>query len=79
MASEKVEVKVGQVWRDWDIRRRSYHDNRYVIVDRIEGEKAICFSCDVSGRILFRREYKILLRRFRPNSSGYKLISERVN
>jgi hypothetical protein len=68
----RVTVKVGQVWEDND--PRGY--GRQLKVVAIEGAYAICevvyagrFSDVVAGT---RR--KILLRRMRPNSKGYRLV-----
>lgn len=66
---EKIEVKIGQVWQDWDIRFRDTHARRIKIVE-IVGEKAICQHPSGLGS-----KTKIKLSRFKPNSTGYKLIS----
>ena len=59
-------VKVGQVWQDVDDRM----NGRRIKVVRLEGRHAIC---DVVGA---GRQTKIRLDRFRPTSTGYRLIEE---
>lgn len=69
-----TEVKPGQVWADNDPRE----EGRTLRVERIEDDKAICtvlsnrsvgsYTASV-GRIT-----RISLRRFRPTSTGYRLV-----
>lgn len=66
-----MEVKVGQIWEDWDIRFRYGDSRRRIKVLEIVGGKAVVQG--VSGRGVKR---KIRLDRFRPNSTGYKLVEE---
>lgn len=67
---DKIEVKVGQVWQNWDIRERGTHPRRLKVVE-IVGDKAVVqHPSGIGGK------RKILLRRFKPNSTGYKLVSE---
>ena len=69
------DVKVGQVWKDND--RRG--PDRYLRVMLLYDDgKVGCCPCNVKGNILTRRETKIAQRRFRPISTGYKLISEEI-
>lgn len=63
------EVKVGQVWQDWDSRFRNGSYVRLLTVKRVEGDYAYC---DSYGRLV-----RIKLSRFRPNSTGYKLVEQR--
>lgn len=71
-------VRPGQVWKDNDKRM----SERFVRVLRIEGDKAICVRC---GRgigsgfhdIGMARSTKISIRRFKPTSTGYILVSPR--
>lgn len=58
----KTEVKVGQVWQDMDYRMRGA---RLIVID-IQGDYAICRRNE--------RTIKILLRRFRQSSTGYRLV-----
>lgn len=67
---DKIEVKVGQIWQDWDSRFRSTHSRRIKVVE-IVGDRAIVQSPSGLGA-----KTKIKLTRFVPNSTGYKLISE---
>lgn len=67
---DKIEVKVGQVWEDWDIRFRNTH-HRLIKVIEIIGDKAVVQSPSGLGA-----KNKIKLSRFKPNSTGYKLVSE---
>lgn len=67
---DKIEVKVGQVWQNWDSRERDTHPRRLKVLE-IVGDKAIVqHPSGIGGK------RKILLRRFVPNSTGYKLVSE---
>jgi len=67
--SEQVEIKVGQVWRDWDSRsRKPDAPVRLVKILEIVDGKAICQHPGGLGR-----KTKIKLSRFRPTSNGYKL------
>ena len=59
-------VKVGQVWQDVDDRM----NGRRIKVVRLEVRYAIC---DVVGA---GRQTKIRLDRFKPTSTGYRLIEE---
>lgn len=60
-------VKVGQVWADYDVRFRksSPYLKRIVAID---GDYAVCKGA--------KRTTRILLKRFRPNSTGYILVSD---
>ena len=73
----ETQVKVGQVWKDNDKRG----PQRYIRVVSIEGDKATC------ARVMFgtpgefvdspvKVKTKIALRRFRPTSTGYVLVTE---
>lgn len=74
-AIPKVEVKVGQVWRDWDSRSRDSETPRLVVIEKIEGDHAICF---LKGAQESKRRTKIKLSRFRPISTGYKFEADTV-
>lgn len=59
-------VEVGQLWQDMDKRMGS----RTVTVEHIEGEHAICRIGDG------KRKTRLLLRRMRPGSTGWRLIRD---
>lgn len=65
-----TDVRVGQVWADNDYRS----EGRTVMVMEIVGDSAICSVA--FGNNKTRKRTKILLRRFRPNSTGYRLIAD---
>lgn len=62
-------VRVGQVWKDWDTRHRDENPGRLLKVMEISGPKAVCSEL-TSGRTTW-----ISLKRFKPTSTGYKLVS----
>jgi hypothetical protein len=64
------DVAAGQIWRDNDKRMAA----RYILVLRIEGDKAVCVSCSETGNVLTQRQTRIALRRFKPNSTGYVFV-----
>jgi hypothetical protein len=64
------DVRVGQIWQDWDVRFRN-QTPVYKKIIKIEGEYAYCEG--IKGNKIISRS-RISLRRFRPNSTGYKLI-----
>ena len=64
---ETIQVKVGQVWQDCDKR----FPNRRIRVLEIVGEKAVVQS--VHG---FTPKTRIRLDRFRPGSTGYRLVQD---
>lgn len=68
--SENHSVKVGQIWQDRDWRVK----DRFVRVIDIKGDSATCQRCDRDGKSLTHRVTSILLRRFRPTSTGYDLM-----
>lgn len=76
MNSSVPEVTPGQLWIDNDTRTRHWaHANRYVLVDEIEGDKAKCRTwSDQVGGVAEARKTRIAVRRFRPNSTGYRLV-----
>jgi len=67
---EKIEVKIGQVWEDWDLRSRGAMYRRQIKVLEIVDGKAVVMSPGGYGR-----KTRIKLERFRPTSTGYRLIS----
>ncbi len=77
-AKSKIEVpqvRVGQVWKDNDKRI----GERYLVVRKIEGDRAFCCLCDSQGYpsgLARQPVVRILLRRFRPTSTGYVLVKD---
>jgi hypothetical protein len=82
MNPKNPEVKVGQVWMDWDIRfgrdPKTVRRVKVVEVDPVDfaSDKgfAVVLSSHNGGQTWDPRRRKILLRRFKPNSTGYKLV-----
>lgn len=70
-AGRCVEVRVGQVWEDWDIRFRATFSTRKLKVLEIVDGKAVCQSPSGLGR-----KTKIRLGRFRPTATGYRLVQD---
>jgi hypothetical protein len=69
---EKVEVKVGQVWEDWDSRYRNGDaPRRRIKVLEIKDGRARVQSPSGQGARTWIR-----LDRFRPTASGYKLVED---
>jgi hypothetical protein len=69
----KPDVKVGQVWEDNDKRSKG----RFIRVMRVGLRVALCgVWYDQCGRITPRRNVVIQLRRFRSNSTGYRLVQD---
>ena len=69
---ENVEVKVGQVWEDYDSRYRSgEHARRRVKILEIKDGRALVQHPSGTGR-----KTKIRVNRFRPTATGYKLIED---
>lgn len=60
-------VTIGQVWRDNDKRTSYFRDMQVISID---GDKATVRNVR-TGKLS-----KIRLNRFKPNSTGYKLIRE---
>lgn len=78
-----IEVKVGQIWQDWDIRSRNPRTARQVKVVEIDpaywaSDKGYAFvvTSHDGGRRWGTQRRRILLRRFRPTSTGYKLVKD---
>lgn len=77
---ETPDVKPGQVWADNDQRSAG----RTIRVDRIEGDKAVCTiltnrdAADLNdwGTDMRGRQVRIKVSRFRPTSTGYRLVEE---
>jgi uncharacterized protein DUF6354 len=72
MAKQQVEVKVGQVWEDTDPRRDPWRRLRVVEIRDTPTQYAVC---DVLGREP-KRTTTIRLDRFRPGSTGYRLVKD---
>lgn len=65
-------VKVGQVWRSMDY-REPYSFKKVVSVD--DDLKASMLACSPNGSRTYSQKSRILLRRFKPTSTGYELIN----
>lgn len=61
-------VEVGQVWEDWDSRFRDGQYRRKIGVEKIDSRYAYCYGISTGKRT------RILLSRFRPTASGYRLV-----
>lgn len=88
MSQTPTKVEVGQVWQDWDSRLRPAGGSLYrvmalgITIKGIDGqrpteryESALVSRCDRNGDVIENRLRPIRLSRFRPNSTGYRLIS----
>ena len=75
MKNNPYRVKVGQIWLDYDCRYRNYPPVYKEIV-KIEEDYAYVegFKADNPHRVISKS--RINLKRFKPNSTGYKLIKE---
>lgn len=60
-------VQIGQVWEDNDPRRQG-DTPRQVRIEAIDGKHALVKNLST------RRTTRVLLKRFRPVNSGYKLV-----
>ncbi len=65
--SDSIEVQVGQVWADNDWRSSSREHLRVVAIEDTHA---------VVERLNGTRRTRIRLDRFKPTSTGYRLISE---
>ena len=69
--SDDTSVQVGQVWQDNDRR----HGTRYLRIDAIDQDRAVCVAWyDEAGAK--SRVVRIRLDRFKPTSTGYRLLPE---
>lgn len=73
--TDTIKVQPGQVWADNDARMHG----RTIAVDAIDGDKAVCTVLapaygNPNGRS--GQTVRILLRRFKPTSTGYRLIRD---
>ncbi len=69
-------VRVGQVWADNDKRSRGRHLKVIDISRRMGTDRAEVQQCDQRGRIIGSRTTFIRLDRFRPTSTGYRLVRD---
>ncbi len=69
MSAYREPVEVGQVWADNDWRSTG----RTVMVMEVQGDKAICAVAWPGHKV--RKRTTIALRRFRPSSTGYRLLA----
>lgn len=71
-STPKGEVRVGQIWQDNDTRQRKSHNpRRGKIVQILGGYATVEWS---TGRTT-----QVSLKRFRPNSTGYKLVEDALD
>jgi len=67
-------VRAGQVWADNDSRCKG---RRTLRVEQVVGDKAVCLTLtDWDGRPDGQRRTLIAVRRFKPTSTGYRLIQD---
>lgn len=69
-----TEVKVGQVWADNDKRSAGRHVR--VIAIEVTLKQAVVRRCNSAGGLIGARVTRIALRRFRPTSTGYRLVRD---
>lgn len=69
---EKVEVKIGQVWEDWDSRYRESGTprRRIKVIEIKDGRARVQSPSGLGARTWIR------LDRFRPTATGYKLVED---
>ena len=72
-----TQVQKGQIWKDCDKRM----GDRYLRVERVDRKYGYCVQCQKNGQrlnLMFKtpRETRIMLKRFRPTSTGFELIRE---
>jgi len=68
-----VDVKIGQVWKDNDKRYTENEQRELEIVGFYHDLWAVCKNLKTG------KTSKILIDRFRPNSTGYRLIKDVSN
>jgi hypothetical protein len=69
-----IKVKKGQIWQDWDTRARVGKWQRFIQVIAIKhkwGEEYATCKNTKTEKIT-----EIKLKRFKPNSTGYKLFNQ---
>lgn len=84
-------VKIGQVWQDWDIRMRPGGGACFKVVDTVTAVRnqkgltvlqdyALVRWCTFNGANLDRKGKPRRIRsdRFKPNSTGYRLLKPSV-
>ncbi len=76
-SADNPDVRVGQVWQDCD--RRGY--GRKLRVETIDGTHATCVEVHITpqGAVVLStpvRRTRIKISRFRPTSTGYRLIRD---
>jgi hypothetical protein len=73
----EIEVKVGQVWADNDKRSEGRHV-RVVAIERLH-RRAVVRRCSSTGEFTGAQVTRIRLERFKPTSTGYRLVSDPEN
>ena len=68
------DVNTGQVWADNDQRSAG----RTLRVDAVDGDRAVCTVLTVATDSTAKpgRQVRIALTRFRPTSTGYRLLAD---
>ena len=78
MTARPIEVRVGQVWQDWDVRyRESGSYQRFGTV--IEVDETHCrLRWDTRGTHAFSSGHtsRVKLSRMKPTSTGYRLVKD---
>jgi hypothetical protein len=73
MAAQEVpDVQVGQVWADNDKRSAGRHVK--VMAIEVLHRQAVVRPCSPTGQLTGSRVTRIRLTRFRPTSTGYRLV-----
>lgn len=71
ITKDGVEVKVGQVWKDLDVRM----DGRHCVVDAVEGQTVLMRRCKPNDSALTTRRTRVQVARMHKNSTGWALVS----
>jgi hypothetical protein len=72
--SETPNVQVGQVWADNDKRSQGRHVK--VVAIEVTLKQAVVGRCNAEGGLIDARVTRIRLSRFRPTSTGYRLVRD---
>lgn len=75
------EVKVGQVWQDWDVRFRTRSDRRFEVLEIVERAVVVKreFRRVTYAKVRWRDsglETFIRTDRMKPVSNGYRLVTD---
>lgn len=72
ITKEGTEVKVGQVWRDLDVRM----DGRHCRVMQVANGKALMSRCNPSGALTSSRTTSVSISRMHTSSQGWALVKD---